>query len=79
VVAPLDEAFFDRPAREVAPDLLGCTLLRGGVGGVIVEVERYEEHDAASALDQCLVAGGGLGHGAGSCGCLAMIAPGRSG
>ncbi|MFN8122496.1 MAG: DNA-3-methyladenine glycosylase [Thermoleophilia bacterium] len=48
MVTPLDRAFFDRPVREVAPDLLGCTLLRDGVGGVIVEVERYEERDAAS-------------------------------
>jgi DNA-3-methyladenine glycosylase len=40
--------FFDRPAGEVAPDLIGCTLLHGGAGGVIVEVERYEQHDAAS-------------------------------
>ncbi len=48
MVRPLERAFFDRPAREVAPELLGCTLLRDGVGGVIVEVERYEERDAAS-------------------------------
>jgi len=33
---------------EVAPDLLGCTLLHDGVGGVVVEVERYQEDDPAS-------------------------------
>jgi len=48
VVTPLGAGFFDRPAAEVAPDLVGCVLLRDGVGGVIVEVERYEEADAAS-------------------------------
>lgn len=48
MVTPLGRAFFDRPAGEVAPDLLGCVLLHDDVGGVIVEVERYEEHDAAS-------------------------------
>jgi DNA-3-methyladenine glycosylase len=48
VSAPLGRDFFARPAAEVAPDLVGCLLLRDGVGGVIVEVERYEQHDAAS-------------------------------
>lgn len=46
--APLDEAFFARPVAEVAPDLVGCGLLAGGAGGVIVEVERYQEDDPAS-------------------------------
>ncbi|MEZ5080972.1 MAG: DNA-3-methyladenine glycosylase [Thermoleophilia bacterium] len=48
MVAALTGAFFDRPAGVVAPDLLGCTLLHDGVGGIIVEVERYEESDPAS-------------------------------
>jgi DNA-3-methyladenine glycosylase len=44
----LGREFFDRPAAEVAPDLVGCILLHEGVGGRIVEVERYEQGDAAS-------------------------------
>lgn len=34
--------------HEVAPDLIGATLLVDGVGGVIVEVEAYDAHDPAS-------------------------------
>jgi DNA-3-methyladenine glycosylase len=34
--------------HEVARGLLGWTLLRGGVGGRIVEVEAYAPHDPAS-------------------------------
>jgi len=48
VVSPLGAGFFARPAREVAPDLIGCVLEGNGVAGVIVEVERYEHWDAAS-------------------------------
>jgi DNA-3-methyladenine glycosylase len=33
---------------EVAPDLIGCTLVVGGVGGRIVEVEAYGAGDEAS-------------------------------
>lgn len=44
----LDEAFFARPVAQVAPDLIGCTLLVDGVGGVIVETERYQQDDPAS-------------------------------
>jgi DNA-3-methyladenine glycosylase len=40
--------FFERPVAEVAPDLIGCVLLHDGVGGRIVEVERYQEDDPAS-------------------------------
>lgn len=47
-MSPLGRDFFERPAAEVAPDLVGCVIERDGVGGVIVEVERYEQHDAAS-------------------------------
>jgi len=46
--APLQAAFFARPVAEVAPDLVGCSLLVDGVGGVIVEVERYQQDDPAS-------------------------------
>ena len=40
--------FFARSVEEVAPDLLGVTLLVGGVGGPIVEVEAYDHEDPAS-------------------------------
>ncbi len=43
----LDRDFFDRPSRAVAADLIGCTLLHRGVGGVIVETEAYERDDPA--------------------------------
>ena len=45
---PLTQAFFDRSVHEVAPDLIGVTLLVGGVGGPIVEVEAYHHTDPAS-------------------------------
>ena len=45
---PLDAGFFARPVAEVAPDLVGCSLLVGGVGGTIAEVERYQQDDPAS-------------------------------
>jgi DNA-3-methyladenine glycosylase len=44
----LGRGFFDRPVGEVAPDLVGCVLTVGGIGGVIVETERYQEDDPAS-------------------------------
>jgi DNA-3-methyladenine glycosylase len=44
----LGRGFFARPVAEVAPDLVGCTLLVGGVGGMIVETERYQQDDPAS-------------------------------
>ena len=34
--------------HEVAPELVGATLLVGGVGGVIVELEAYDQEDPAS-------------------------------
>ena len=46
--AGLDMAFFARPPEIVAPDLIGATLLYGGVGGVIVETEAYHPGDPAS-------------------------------
>jgi len=47
-VASLRRDFFARSVHEVAPDLVGATLLVGGVGGVIVEVEAYDQEDPAS-------------------------------
>tara|TARA_R110002020_G_scaffold39797_11_gene117847 strand:+ start:1150 stop:1704 length:555 start_codon:yes stop_codon:yes gene_type:complete len=44
----LTPAFFDRPAPDVAHDLIGVTLLVDGVGGVLVEVEAYDQADPAS-------------------------------
>jgi DNA-3-methyladenine glycosylase len=40
--------FFDRSVHAVAHELIGCTLLFGGVGGIIVETEAYEREDPAS-------------------------------
>ena len=40
--------FFDRSVHEVAPDLVGTTLLVDGVGGIIVEVEAYHHTDPAA-------------------------------
>jgi DNA-3-methyladenine glycosylase len=45
---PLKRTFFDRSVHEVAPDLIGATLLVRGVGGVIVEVEAYHHTDPAA-------------------------------
>ncbi len=44
----LSRAFFRREVHEVAPDLIGATLLFGGVGGRIVEVEAYDHTDPAA-------------------------------
>jgi len=40
--------FFARSVHEVAPELIGAMLLVDGVGGVIVEVEAYDQEDPAS-------------------------------
>ncbi|MFC4060419.1 DNA-3-methyladenine glycosylase [Planomonospora corallina] len=39
--APLPRGFFDRPAHEVAPDLLGRVLVHGPVALRLTEVEAY--------------------------------------
>lgn len=46
--AKLTPAFFARSVHEVAPDLVGATLLFDGVGGRIVEVEAYHHTDPAA-------------------------------
>jgi len=40
--------FFARSVHEVAPELIGVTLLVDGVGGPIVEVEAYDHEDPAA-------------------------------
>jgi DNA-3-methyladenine glycosylase len=44
----LTREFFARSVHEVAPELIGATLLVDGVGGRIVEVEAYDQGDPAS-------------------------------
>jgi DNA-3-methyladenine glycosylase len=45
---PLRRAFFARHVLEVAPDLIGVTMLVNGVGGIIVEVEAYHHTEPAA-------------------------------
>jgi len=47
-LAALSREFFARSVHEVAPELIGATLLVDGVGGTIVEVEAYDQDDPAS-------------------------------
>jgi len=44
----LKRSFFARSVHEVAPDLIGATLLFNGVGGVIVGVAAYHHTDPAA-------------------------------
>jgi DNA-3-methyladenine glycosylase len=44
----LSRSFFDRSVHDVAPELIGATLLFNGVGGVIAEVEAYHHTDPAA-------------------------------
>jgi DNA-3-methyladenine glycosylase len=44
----LRRAFFDRSVLEVAPDLIGTTLLFNGSGGLVVEVEAYHHTEPAA-------------------------------
>jgi DNA-3-methyladenine glycosylase len=48
MVKRLTRAFFRRSVHEVAPDLIGVTLLVDGVGGRVVEVEAYHQTDPAA-------------------------------
>jgi len=44
----LRRPFFSRSVHDVAPDLIGATLLIDGVGGRIAELEAYHHTDAAA-------------------------------
>jgi DNA-3-methyladenine glycosylase len=44
----LGRDFFARSVHEIAPELVGVTLLVDGVGGRIVEVEAYDHEDPAA-------------------------------
>jgi DNA-3-methyladenine glycosylase len=44
----LHRSFFARSVHEVAPELIGASLLVDGVGGRIVEVEAYHHTDPAA-------------------------------
>jgi DNA-3-methyladenine glycosylase len=44
----LEREFFARSVHDVAPELVGVTLLVDGVGGAIVEVEAYDHEDPAA-------------------------------
>lgn len=44
----LAKSFFSRSVHQVAPDLIGATLLFGGAGGRLVEVEAYHHTDPAA-------------------------------
>jgi DNA-3-methyladenine glycosylase len=45
---PLKRSFFGRGVLEVAPDLIGATMLVNGVGGIIVELEAYHHSEPAA-------------------------------
>lgn len=47
-MVPLPLSFFQRPAPDVAHDLIGTLLLVDGVGGLVVEAEAYDHLDPAS-------------------------------
>lgn len=44
----LKRAFFHRNVHEVATELIGASLFVDGVGGIIVEVEAYNQQDPAA-------------------------------
>ena len=44
----MNRDFFARSVHEVAPELVGATLIVDGVGGRIVEVEAYDHEDPAA-------------------------------
>jgi DNA-3-methyladenine glycosylase len=46
-VQPLPPDFYDRPVLEVAPELVGCTVVHGETAGTIVETEAYHQEEPA--------------------------------
>ncbi len=44
---PLPAAFYERAVLEVAPALVGCTVVHGDTAGVIVETEAYHQEEPA--------------------------------
>ncbi len=44
----LKRKFFARSVHEVAPDLIGATLLVNGIGGIIVEIGAYHHTEPAA-------------------------------
>jgi DNA-3-methyladenine glycosylase len=44
----IPRAFFARSVHDVAPDLIGATLIVDGVGGIVAEVEAYHHTDPAA-------------------------------
>jgi DNA-3-methyladenine glycosylase len=46
-LSALGVEFFERSVHDIARDLIGCSLLHRGVGGVIVETESYQQDDPA--------------------------------
>ena len=46
-LAALPAEFYARPVLEVAPQLVGCTVVHEGTAGVIVETEAYHHSEAA--------------------------------
>jgi DNA-3-methyladenine glycosylase len=47
-VTRLTGEFFARSVHDVAPELIGATVLVDGVGGIVVEVEAYDHEDPAA-------------------------------
>ncbi len=45
---PLPPEFYARPVLQVAPELVGCTVVHGETAGTIVETEAYHEEEPAS-------------------------------
>lgn len=44
----LRKSFFNRSVHEVAPELIGATMLFNGAGGIITEVEAYHHTEPAA-------------------------------
>lgn len=43
----LPKSFYNRTVHDVARDLIGCRLMHGATGGIIVETEAYNRNDPA--------------------------------